>query len=138
MTIQHMADLEFGMEFGPWTPNTTLESASAAANAVGWTNAARFSNHEGARNEGHPGALVPGILGMGFLCALIHRAIPAARIQHIDTVFRAPLVADQSCAVTAVITDIDTAKRTAELDLHIKNTEGETRIFGTATISMPV
>jgi len=134
MTIQSMADLEFGMEFGPWTPNTALASASAAANAVGWTNAARFSNHEGAR---HPGALVPGILGMGFLCALIHREMPAARIENVDTVFRAPLVADQPCTVTAVITDIDVAKHRAELDLHIKNAKGETRIFGTATISMP-
>ena len=55
----------------------------------------------------------------------------------IDTVFRAPLVADLPCEVTAVITDIDTEQRTAELDLHIKNAEGETRIFGTATICMP-
>ncbi len=137
MTVTHMADLEFGMEFGPWSPNTALESATAAANAVGWTNAARFSNHEGARKEGHPGALVPGVLGMGFLCALIHREIPAAKIQHIDTVFRAPLVADQPCEVTAVITDLDTEQRTAELDLHIKNADGETRIFGTATIRLP-
>lgn len=137
MTISRMADLEFGMEFGPWSPNTALESGSAAANAVGWTNAARFSNHEGARKEGHSGALIPGILGMGFLCALIHREIPAAKIQHIDTVFRAPLIADQPCEVTAVITDLDAEQRSAELDLHIKNAEGETRIFGTATIRMP-
>ncbi len=137
MTIQCMADLEFGLEFGPWIPDTALESASSAANAVGWTNSARFSNHEGARKEGHPGALVPGILGMGFLCALIHREIPTARIENIDTVFRAPLLADQHCSVAAVITNIDAAQLTAELDLHIRNVAGETRIFGTATIRMP-
>jgi len=132
-----MADIEFGMEFGPWAPDTALPNATAAANAVGWTNAPRFSSHAAARREGHPGALIPGVLGMGYLCALIHRQIPSARIERIDTVFRAPLIADQPCTVTAVVTDIDSQARTAELDLQIRNDNGETRIFGTATIRLP-
>ncbi|MCP5181418.1 MAG: hypothetical protein H6993_09320 [Pseudomonadales bacterium] len=137
MSIERIADIGFGMEFGPWSPDTALGVASEAARSVGWVGGQRFTSHEGAREEGLPGALVPGILGMGFLCALIHRHIPAARIEHIDTVFRAPLIADEPCEVSAVVTDIDEDERRAELDLHVRNAAGETRIFGNATIRMP-
>ncbi|MBM4202710.1 MAG: hypothetical protein FJ194_00975 [Gammaproteobacteria bacterium] len=137
MSIQSITDIEFGMELGPYLPDTALPNSAAVADAVGWGNAARFTNHERSRKEGLPGALVPGILGMGFLCALIHREIPAARIQKVDCVFRAPLIADQPCAVTAIVTDIDTTAGTAELDLLIRNETNETRVVGTATIRMP-
>lgn len=137
MNIRTIRDIEFGMELGPFAPDTALGNASAVANAVGWLNAPRFTSHEGGRKEGLPGALVPGILGMGFLCALIHREIPAARIRKVDCVFRAVLIADQPCTVSAVVTDIDEDAATAELDLLIRNDAGETRIVGTATIGMP-
>ncbi len=137
MSITSINQIEFGKELGPWLPDTALANSTAVANAVGWLNAPRFTSHEGGRKEGLPGALVPGILGMGFLCALIHREIPAARIQKVDCVFRATLIADQPCTVTAVVTDIDSDTRTAELDLLIRNEAGETRIVGTATIGMP-
>jgi hypothetical protein len=137
MSITRIDHIEFGRELGPWVPDTALANSTAVANAVGWLNAPRFTSHEGGRREGLPGALVPGILGMGFLCALIHREIPVARIEKVDCVFRAPLLADQPCSVSAIVTDIDTAERTAELDLLIRNHAGETRIVGTATIRLP-
>ena len=86
----------------------------------------------------HPGALVPGIMGMGFLTSMIHKWAPRSTIRHIDTVFRAPVLADHKAIVTAVVTDIDEDTGEVELDLSIKNEADETRVFGTATVAVPV
>ena len=98
---------------------------------------ARFKDHEGARKEGLPGALVPGIMAMGFLTSMIHHWSPAARVRHVDTVFRAPLIADEPCELSAVVTDVDEDDGSVQLDLTVKNGAGETRVFGTAEISLP-
>ena len=81
--------------------------------------------------------MVPDILGMGFLTALIRSWAPDAHIEQIDTVFRAPMIADEPLDVTAVVTDIDDESRQVELDLQVKNAAQETRLFGTALVRFP-
>lgn len=135
--VNTIMDVEFGAELEPFVPDTSLASTGAFADAVGWGGGGRFKDHEQARREGLPGALVPGIMAMGFLSSMIHRWAPASQIEHIDTVFRAPLLADQPCTISAVVTDIDTDTGIAELDLSVKNDAGETRVFGTARIRLP-
>ena len=134
MTVRKLSDVTFGAELGPSHPDTRLERSSAFAEAVGWGRPPRFSDHEAARREGHPGALVPGIMGMGFLTTLIREWAPTATIEQIDTVFRAPMIADEPLHVSAVVTDIDEDAQVAELDLTIKNDADETRLFGTALV----
>jgi hypothetical protein len=135
--VNTIMDVEFGAELEPFAPDTSLASTGAFADAVGWGGGGRFKDHEQARRQGLPGALVPGIMAMGFLSSMIHRWAPASHIEHIDTVFRAPLLADQPCTISAVVTDIDTDTGIAELDLSVKNDAGETRVFGTARIRLP-
>ena len=130
-------EVEFGAELGPYQPDTSLAVTSEFAAAVGWGQPPRFTDHEAARAEGHAGAMVPGILGMGFLTALIRSWAPDAQIEQIDTVFRAPMIADEPLDVTAVVTDIDDESRQVELDLQIKNAAQETRLFGTALVRFP-
>jgi hypothetical protein len=137
MTIQTIHDVEFGAELEPFEPDTSLAAAGAFADAVGWGRGGRFKSHEQARKEGLPGALVPGIMAMGFLTSMIHRWSPVAAVAHIDTVFRAPLVADEPCTIGAVVTDIDEDAGLVQLDLTVKNGAGETRVFGTANVRLP-
>ena len=137
MSVQTIADVDFGAELDAFEPETSLSATSAFADAVGWGLGGRFSDHEKARKEGLPGALVPGIMAMGFLASMIHRWSPVARIEHIDTVFRAPLLADDACALSGVVTDIDSEEGLVTLDLAVKNSAGENRIFGTATVRLP-
>ena len=40
--------------------------------------------------------------------------------------------------VNAVVTDIDEETGSVELDLTVKNDKDETRVFGTALVSLPV
>ena len=133
-----MADVTFGAELPAFEPDTSLTATSAFADAVGWGGGGRFKDHERARREGLPGALVPGIMAMGFLTSMIHRWSPAVRIHRVDTVFRAPLIADESCTISGVVTDVDEESGAVQLDLTVRNGAGETRVFGTADVHLPV
>ncbi len=138
MSIETIADVEFGAELEPFQPDTSLAATGAFADAVGWGGGGRFKDHERARKEGLPGALVPGIMTMGFLTSMIHRWSPVAKVEYIDTVFRAPVLADQPCTITAVVTDVNEADGLIQLDLTVKNAADETRVFGTANVRLPV
>ena len=108
MSINTVHDVEFGTELPAFSPDTSLARTAEFAQAVGWGNGrGRFDNHEAAKKQGLPGALVPGIMGMGFLTTTIHQWSAAAQIEQIDTVFRAPMLADAPLTIGAVVTDID-------------------------------
>ena len=136
MTVSTLADVDFGVDLPTFEPDTSLETGGKFADLVGW-DGDRFKNHEGARKEGFPGAIIPGILNQGYLVAMIHNWAPVADIVKIDTVFRAPVVADDKHTISGVVTDIDEDAGTVEIDLTVANEKGETRVFGTATVSLP-
>ncbi len=77
-------------------------------------------------------------MGMGFLTSAIHRWAPAGQVEHVDTVFRAPMLADTPAIISAVVTDIDEDEGIVELDMTVKNTKDETRVFGTAKVKLPL
>ncbi len=135
MTISKIQDVEFGQELPAFEPDTSLTTVRTFAKLVGW-GGPRFEDHEAAKKEGLPGALVPGILSQGYLVAMIHHWAPYAEIKTIDTVFRAPVIADQAHSITGVVTDIDETNGLVEIDLTVANEKGETRVFGTATVGL--
>lgn len=136
MTIERLQDVEFGEELPVFAPDTGLANVKRFALAAGW-DGPRFTDHEAARAEGLPGALVPGIMSQGFLAAMIHRWAPQAQIENVDTVFRAPVIVDQSYTISGVVTDIDEDAGKVEIDLTVSNEAGETRVFGTARVKLP-
>lgn len=138
MSIKTVHDVEFGAELPAFSPDTSLSKTAEFAQAVGWGNGGgRFDNHEAARKQGLPGALVPGIMGMGFLTSTVHQWSDVAEIEQIDTVFRAPMLADQPLTISAIVTDIDEDSGVIELDMTLKNELDETRVFGTARVRLP-
>ncbi len=136
MTIERLQDVEFGEELPVFQPDTSLPNVKRFAIAAGW-DGPRFTDHEAARAEGLPGALVPGIMSQGFLAAMIHRWAPEAQIENVDTVFRAPVIVDESYTISGVVTDIDEDTGKVEIDLTVSNEAGETRVFGTARVRLP-
>lgn len=137
MAVQVLSDVEFGEDLPAFVPDTSLEITKQFANLVGW-GGARFSDHEAARKEGLAGAMVPGILSQGYLVAMIHNWAPPAEIISVDTVFRAPVIADEAHTITGVVTDIDEEDGKVEIDLTVANDKGETRVFGTAQVRLPL
>ena len=135
MTVHYIEDVEFGSDLPAFIPDTSLAKGAQFAKLIGW-DGPRFNDHEGARKEGLPGAMIPGVMSQGFLVAMIHHWAPSARIINIDTVFRAPVMADESHTISGVVTDIVPDAGTVEIDLTVANTKQETRVFGTATIGL--
>ncbi|MBM4206391.1 MAG: hypothetical protein FJ194_19985 [Gammaproteobacteria bacterium] len=140
MSIQILADVSFGEELPVFDPDTGIENVRRFCQAANWMGP-RFTDHEAAKKEGLPGALVPGIMSQGFLAAMIHRWAPTATVSFIDTVFRAPVIVDQRYHIKGVVTDIDEDSSdnsgTVEIDLTVVNDAGETRVFGTASVLIP-
>ena len=135
-TVTAVGDVEFGAELPTFAPDTSLENVKRFGKFVGWAGP-RFTDHEAARKEGFPGALVPGVMSQGFLGAMIHRWAPTAEIVAIDTVFRAPVLVDQPHQIVGVVTDVDEEAGSVEIDITITNEAEETRVFGTATGKLP-
>jgi acyl dehydratase len=135
MTVTTIKDVEFGEALPAFKPDTSLENVRLFVVAAGW-DGPRFTDHEAARAEGLPGALVPGIMSQGFLAAMIHQWAPEAKIVKIDTVFRAPVMVDQSHSITGIVTDINEDDGNVEIDLTVSNEAEETRVFGTATVNL--
>ncbi len=134
--VATLSDVEFGETLPVFAPDTSLENVSRFVEAAGWA-APRFTDHAAAKAEGLPGALVPGIMSQGFLAAMIHRWAPDAKVEHVDTVFRAPVIVDAPCQISGVVTDIDEDEAIVEIDLTVTNAAAETRVFGTAKVRMP-
>ena len=135
-TVTIVSDVEFGAEIPTFAPDTSLENVKRFGKFVGW-GGPRFTDHEAARKEGFPGALVPGVMSQGFLGAMIHRWAPSAEIVAIDTVFRAPVLVDEPHQIVGVVTDVDEEAGSVEIDITITNEAEETRVFGTATVKLP-
>ena len=136
MAVNSLSEVQFGEDLPAFEPDTSLATVRTFAKLVGW-DGARFNDHEAARKEGLAGAMVPGILSQGYLVAMIHNWAPAAEIKTVDTVFRAPVIADEAHTITGVVTNIDEDESTVEIDLTVANSKSETRVFGTALISLP-
>ena len=135
METKNLQDVEFGEELPEYVPDTTLKRSAEFASIVGWEGA-RFSDHEKARKEGLAGAMVPGILNQAYFSAMIHKWAPNATLLSIDTIFRAPVIADQAYSMQATVTDIDENAGIIEIDLIMSNEKKETRVLGTARISL--
>jgi acyl dehydratase len=136
MTVNNLSDVEFGVELPVFEPDTSMDNVKRFTAAAGWSGP-RFNDHEAAKAEGLPGALVPGIMSQGFLAAMIHRWAPRGKIVTVDTVFRAPVIVDQQYNISGVVTDLDEDSGAVEIDLTITNVDAETRVFGTATVRLP-
>ena len=135
METKNLQDVGFGEELPAYVPDTTLKRSAEFASIVGWESA-RFSDHEKAKKEGLAGAMVPGILNQAYFSAMIHKWAPNATLLSIDTIFRAPVIADQAYSMQATVTDIDENARIIEIDLIMSNEKKETRVLGTARISL--
>lgn len=128
--------VDFGDELPEWRPDVGLETVRHFANAAHMT-FGRFTDHDEAREQGLPGAIVPGIMSQGILVAMIHAWAPDARIHFVDTIFRAPVLVDSQPVCRGVVTDRDDATHCVGLDLTLVNEAGETRVLGTAKVELP-
>ena len=128
-------DVEIGDELPAEQPDVRVERVREFAKTAGMLTG-RCVDHEKAREQGRPGAILPGIMSQALLAAVIHRWAPGCAIQQIDTVFRAPILVDSRPTTRGVVTSTDTDAKTVDVDLTIENEAGETRVLGTAVVRL--
>jgi acyl dehydratase len=128
-------DVEFGEDLPETAVDVSLDIVKVFAKAAEMM-AGRFIDHEEARSNGLPGAIVPGIMSQGILVSLIHQWAPNAEVLNVDTIFRAPLLVDSKPTASGVVTDIDEETKVIEIDLTLKNEKGDTPVVGTAKITL--
>jgi acyl dehydratase len=129
-------DVELGDDLPEETPDVSLPRVKQFVKSARME-FPRFTDHEAARREGLPGAVVPGIMSQGLLSAMIHRWAPGCRVRKLDTVFRSPIIVDSSPRCSGAVTDTDDEARTVELDLTIVTDTGQTSVIGTALVELP-
>ena len=132
-TIRRFEDVEFGDPLPESLADVRLSTVHIFTRASGMR-FSPFNDHEEARKQGMPGAVVPGIMSQGIFAAKIHQWAPGCEVKKLDTVFRAPLIVDTDIRVRGVVTDLDEAARTVELDLTMLNQADETPVLGTAIV----
>lgn len=128
-------DVELGDELPESKPDVSLAKVTLFCESAGmsW---GRFTDHEFARKEGLPGAIVPGVMSQGFLAAMIHRWAPGAQIRKLDTVFRTTMLVDSHPTCRGAITDTDEDAHTVEIDLTMVTEDGTTAVLGTAVVEL--
>lgn len=132
------SEVELGDELPDRRPDVSMPTIRRFTHEAAYMPAERFIDHEGARREGLPSAIVPGIMSQGLLAALVHGWCPEATILRIDTIFRAPVFVDSAPICRGVVTATDESQGTVEIDITIVNESGETRVIGTAHVALPV
>ena len=132
---RHFDDVELGDELPEVHPDVSEATVHRFCHATGML-AGRFMDHEKARAEGLPAAIVPGIMSQGLLASLIHRWSPGCTIRKLDTVFRQPVLVDSNPTCRGVVTDTDAENRVIEIDVTIVNEDEETRVMGTAVVEL--
>ena len=133
---KQFSDVEFGEGLPEIAPDVSIENVRDFTEAAEMI-AGRFRDHDEAREQGLPGAIVPGIMSQGILVGLIHSWAPNAEVLKVDTIFRAPVLVDSKPTAAGVVTDIDEDAKVIEIDLTLKNEKGETPVVGTARITLP-
>jgi acyl dehydratase len=131
------------LDVGDAVPTETLflskERVRAYARAAGML-AARFTDDEGARQEGLPGMITPGNMSMGLLSKMVTDWAPGAVLKRLGVTFRGLVLPDRTVRLHGNVTDKQASGRdhTVELDLWLESDEGERWVIGTATVALPV
>ncbi|HEV8717494.1 MAG TPA: MaoC/PaaZ C-terminal domain-containing protein [Candidatus Binatia bacterium] len=97
----------------------------------------RFTDDDGARAEGLPGMIAPGVMSMGLLARMISDWNLAAQITRIGTTFRSPVLPDRNIHLRGAVTQKNEPDHTAECDIWIENDDGERWVIGTVTVALP-
>lgn len=136
MSTLYFEDIEEGDEITPINMPLSKDQVRRYAKTAGmWF--PRFTDDEGAKAEGLPGMIAPGVMSMGLLSRMVSDWNPAAEIKRIGTTFRSPVLPDRNIHLRGAVTQKMDTDHTVECDLWIENDDGERWVIGTATVAVP-
>jgi len=101
---------EIGDELPEERPDVSMETVRRFVRAAEME-FPRFIDHDAARAEGLPGAVIPGIMSQAHLAAMIHRWAPGCTITSLDTIFRTSMVVGTPVVCRGAVTESMTTAR---------------------------
>ena len=99
----------------------------------------RFTDDEYARNEGLPGAIIPGNMNLGFLSRMLTDYFPLGTLNNLTANFRATVPHNVRLICSGVVTEKQDADGEALVfcDVLLSNEDGDRYVQGTAQIALP-
>ena len=137
-TVEYFEDIDIGDEIAE------LDICPTTADVVRFVDVARmqsgrFTDDEYARQEGLPGAIVPGNMSLGFLSRMLTEFFPTGTLKELTTNFRATVPHNTALTCSGVVTEKQ--ERDGEhiifCDVMLSNDEGERYVQGTAQVALP-
>lgn len=137
-TVTKFEDVQIGTAIGPIETFLSKEQSRSFARACG-LDAPRFTDDEGAKQEGLPGMIIPGNMSLGLLTKVVTDWVgnSGARLLRISTTYRVLVQPGQNITMQGFVTHTYPDQRTCDIDLWIENDEGERMVTGTATVEFP-
>ena len=134
-SVRRFDEVFEGDEIGPITRLLSKDEVRAYARACG-VYFPRFTDDEGARQEGLPGMITPGNMSMGLLATLIESWAGAGALTRLGTTFRGLVLPDRTIRLCGAVTQKDDDARTVELDVWLESDESERLVIGTASVKL--
>src|SRR5690242_20723118 len=134
-TQRRFEDIQIGDALGPEDFYLSKDQVRSYARAMGmW--APRFTDDEGARQEGLPGMITPGNMSMGLLTAAIEAWAGTGALRRLGTTFRGLVLPDRTIRLCGMVTEKHAEAHSVELDVWLENEDGERLVIGTATVAL--
>jgi len=134
-SVRRFDEVFEGDEIGPITRLLSKDEVRAYARACN-VYFPRFTDDEGARQEGLPGMITPGNMSMGLLATLIESWAGAGALRRLGTTFRGLVLPDRTIRLCGAVTQKDDDARTVELDVWLESDESERLVVGTASVKL--
>jgi MaoC like domain len=98
--------------------------------------APRFTDDEGAKQEGLPGMITPGNMSLGLLAMLIEGWAGLGGLKRLGLTFRGLVMPGRTIRLCGAVTEKHAERRSVELDVWLESPEGERWVIGTATVEL--
>jgi len=136
--IHFYEDIDIGDEI------EELEICPTTADVVRYVEVARmqsrrFTDDAFARNEGLPGAIIPGNMSLGFLSRMVTEFFPTGTLRNLTANFRATVPHNTPLICSGVVTEKqeDAGRHLVFCDILMSNEAGDRYVQGTAQVALP-
>jgi acyl dehydratase len=136
--VEYFEDIEVGDEL------EELEICPTTADVIRYVKVARmesgrFTDDEYARQEGLPGAIVPGNMSLGFLSRMLTDIFPKGTLKSLTANFRATVPHNTPLLCSGVVTEKQDkdGEKVIYCDVQLTNIDGDRYVQGTAIIALP-
>jgi len=98
--------------------------------------APRFTDDDGAKQEGLPGMITPGNMSLGLLAGMIERWAGIGGLKRLGLTFRGLVMPGRTIRLCGAVTEKHAERRSVELDVWLESDEGDRWVIGTATVAL--